>query len=339
MQTALIILLISSALAAHANPLFPDPNSATAQEPVRFTLTLPIRSVMRSDDGSEWPAQFALEGADPIEVKVRRRGKSRLEHCQFKPLWLNFKTKDLQGTVFAGQNRVKLVTHCTNTFFKRGYLATELLSYRLLNHLTDASFRVRAAAITYINADNQKAQEQYGFIIEHKKDLAKRLDATDADVEQMNSADYRAADLGLLSLFQFAIGNTDFSFIRGPADDDCCHNSVVLRKNSGAGYLNVPYDFDNTGLVNPPYAVPGDGLKIRSVTQRLYRGYCAHNDETRQARELIRKRKDVLLDLVATTTEIPHLRVDKTRRYLEKFFAVLESDKAFEQKIIGRCRS
>jgi hypothetical protein len=338
MQTALIILLTFGALAAHANPLFPDPTSAAAQEPVRFTLTLPIRDVMRSDDGSEWPAQLALEGAEPVEVKVRRRGKSRLEHCQFKPLWLNFQTKDLRGTVFAGQNRVKLVTHCTNGFFKRGYLATELLSYRLLNNLTDASFRVRAAAITYIDADNQKAQAQHGFIIEHKKDLAKRLDATDADVEQMNVADYRAANLALLALFQYAIGNTDFSFIRGPADDDCCHNSVVLRSNSSGDYLNVPYDFDNTGLVNPPYAVPGEGLKIRSVTQRLYRGYCSHNGATQQARELILERKDDLLGLFAQGAEIPNLRIDKTRRYLDKFFAVLESDKDFEQKVLGRCR-
>ena len=35
-----------------------------------------------------------------------------------------------------------------------------------------------------------------------------------------------AAHTNLINVFQFMIGNTDFSLIRGPADDDCCHNSV-----------------------------------------------------------------------------------------------------------------
>ena len=36
----------------------------------------------------------------------------------------------------------------------------------------------------------------------------------------------------------------------------------------------IPYDFDATGIVNPPYALPAAGLSIRNVRVRLYRGQC-----------------------------------------------------------------
>src|SRR5262249_18635652 len=37
---------------------------------------------------------------------------------------------------------------------------------------------------------------------------------------------------------------------------------------------SVPYDFDMSGLVHPPYAIPARGLPIQTVDQRLYRGPC-----------------------------------------------------------------
>ena len=78
-------------------------------------------------------------------------------------MWLDFKRKQTQGTLFEGQNKLKLVTHCKEAFAKRDYLAAELLTYRLLNLLTDMSFRVRPLAITYVDTDTDQKQERFGF--------------------------------------------------------------------------------------------------------------------------------------------------------------------------------
>ena len=74
------------------------------------------------------------------------------------------------------------------------------------------------------------------------------------------------------------IGNTDFSPVAGPPGEDCCHN-YVLFKGEGANITPVPYDFDQSGFVDAPYANPNPRFKIRSVKQRVYRGRCGNNSQ------------------------------------------------------------
>ncbi len=59
-----------------------------------------------------------------------------------------------------------------------------------------------------------------------------------------------------------------------------------LRKGGFSGPIyginpkySVPYDFDSSGLVNAHYAAPPEGLRVRNIRQRLYRGFCAFKDE------------------------------------------------------------
>ena len=64
-----------------------------------------------------------------------------------------------------------------------------------------------------------------------------------------------------MSVFQYMVGNTDWSMVR-------FHNVEVSRTPRGV-YVPVPYDFDWTGLVSTRYARPNEGLGIRSVRQRF----------------------------------------------------------------------
>ena len=43
----------------------------------------------------------------------------------------------------------------------------------------------------------------------------------------------------------------------------------------------MPYDFDYSGLVDAPYAVPPDSIHLANVRVRRYRGFCLHNDRPR----------------------------------------------------------
>ena len=66
------------------------------------------------------------------------------------------------------------------------------------------------------------------------------------------------------------------------ADEDCCHNVKLLEREGGV-HLPVPYDFDMAGIVDARYADPPAALarehRLRSVRERLYRGFCAEREQ------------------------------------------------------------
>ena len=64
----------------------------------------PARIVVAQPDGSE----------ASIPVRIRTRGHSRLrpDTCTFAPLWIFEFTSNPTGTVFEGQKKLKLGTHC-----------------------------------------------------------------------------------------------------------------------------------------------------------------------------------------------------------------------------------
>ncbi|NIP93601.1 MAG: hypothetical protein GWN18_19895, partial [Thermoplasmata archaeon] len=70
--------------------------------------------------------------------------------CEFPPLRLNFKKGQLDETLFDGQDKVKLVTHCRNGDRYEQNVVKEYLVYRLYNVLTPLGFQVRMAHITYV---------------------------------------------------------------------------------------------------------------------------------------------------------------------------------------------
>ena len=80
------------------------------------------------------------------------------------------------------------------------------------------------------------------------------------------------ARLPLTFVFQYLIGNTDWSLVTADTEEHCCHNIDLFEL--GGHTLLVPYDFDLAGLVDASYAKPDPEIKIRSVRTRRYRGYC-----------------------------------------------------------------
>ncbi|NKC00047.1 MAG: hypothetical protein GKR90_16325 [Pseudomonadales bacterium] len=338
-----VLIVITLGLASHtwsATPLFPDdPSSAIA---LSATLEVDLKALMKA--GAELPGVFKLQtasGADQsFAVKVSPRGKSRQERCSFYPLWLDFKKSELPDTVLADQNKLKLVTHCSRSFSSRGYVAAEMLVYRLLNLMTDASFRVRAINMTYQDSNTGKSSSHPAFFIEHKRAMVERLGASLVDQPKLKVRDLDPEMSARLALFQYLAGNTDFSMTQGPDPEECCHNAVpiALTDSANTGVVSIPYDFDVTGFVNVPYAAPVPSLGITRLTQRLYRGYCAHNEHLANAITEFRTRQADIINMVESFADLDGVRTKKHVKFIEGFFKTVGNERTQQSRLYRKCR-
>jgi hypothetical protein len=313
--------------------------------PLSVTIEAPLTTLMRERPEDEYlDAAFSFTGDDGIEhaldLKIRVRGKFRLQEdiCEFAPIRLNFKKKQLAGTVFAGQDKLKLVTHCQSGKTKYEPLVfREYVAYRILQVMTDVSFGVRLLKIDYVDTDRDKSMTKYGFVIEDDDDVAERLGMETVKISHVRHADLEPRQENLVNVFQYLVGNTDFSLVKAVAEDDCCHNAVLLSVSDGPPYMPVPYDFDFTGIVNAPYAAPNPRFKLRGVRQRLYRGQCRNNALLADTFDHFMEKKTAIY---ATVDEIGMLE-QKHRsyiiRYLDSFFEDITEPKTINRRFIDKC--
>ena len=332
MKKIFSLALLCVSAQAGASPLFND-NAVIDVE-----LTGPIGLLIKNKkERNELPFVLKANGVEH-HVQVRVRGKSRLRVCAFPPLRFNFSTRDTEQMVFADQDKLKLVTHCRSKDIAETDALQEFAAYRIFNLISDVGYRVRLLHITYRDTDERRKNEvivRYGFLIESQAELADRIGGRPAKVTgvSLRSLDDRQA--ALVYVFQYMIGNTDWSMAKADDDDVCCHNGDILEIESKHFY--VPYDFDLAGLVNAKYAYPDPALRIRKVTQRMYRGYCTSRDTLQSALGMVRKRK---VDILGVLSEIPGLPEDEQAMsidYLSQFFTRAEDEEKMLQSFERRC--
>jgi hypothetical protein len=329
--------------AAAARPLFADPT------PLSLTITAPIRE-LRGDDGDERPEHDGtLDYVDAdghavtLDIKLNVRGKSRLGYCDFPPLKVDFEHEQVAGTVFAGQNELKLVTLCKPERSYRAYLAQEFLIYRMFNALTERSMRVRWAGIDYVDASGRKERSTSApaFFIEQDSGVAERLGYEVLDISgQVLEDELDPAHTTLLALFQYMIANTDWDIYPAADEDHCCHNGKLMDDDDGTVYF-LPYDFDQAGLIDTEYSTPSDRLPIRSVTRRYYRGFCQYNDEIRPTVAFLNSRRDRLEHVLDGTQFSRRDYGDvygDARKFLERSYELLNDPDELESEILEDCR-
>ncbi len=340
---ALGALLVAAPAPAQsaATPLF------ASDEPIRLTIRGPIDAIAKNAKSNEArPAALTLVGAAPethaIRLTPRGLTRRRKETCPFPPLRIEFAAKPAAGSLFARQGRLKLVTHCRPGEAFQQHLLLEYLAYRINNLLTPASFRARLASIDYLGDDGRPITTRYGLLLEDKDDIGRRIGQRQAITGNLIAAarlDPRGA--ARLALFEYMIGNLDWSMRAGPDDEGCCHNSRLFAAPgaapTGANLLPVPYDFDFSGLVDAPYAVPPEGFKIRSVKSRVYQGFCRHNGELMVAAAEMRGHRGEIDALVGRLPGLEPKARAKAAAYLGGFFDDIATDREVEAKLIKSC--
>jgi hypothetical protein len=227
-------------------------------------------------------------------VTLRTRANYRLRNCSFPQLRLDFRKSEVKGTVFDGQDKLKLVTHCNPEALFEEYIVREYLSYRVHNLITPRSYRARLARITYVDsATNAPVETRNGIFMEHEDDVAKRMGGQVVEIRGKRFADVDQAQMLEVAIFEAFVGNTDWSLT-------ALHNIRLVRMPDGT-LMPVTYDFDFSGLVGTRYSMPARQLGIRSVQERLYRGPCKEPAEVASYLGVYRTKKDAILKLYDET--------------------------------------
>ncbi len=324
-----------SARAGHAEltPLF------ASDSVIAITIATDLKTFMRDRRSTEWrPATLAVAGdegtLDTLEVRVRSRGHFRREaaHCDFPPVQVDFR-KGTKKTPFAKQKALKLVTPCrVRKAEYEHYIVEEYYLYRIYNLFTPVSFRARLVRVTY--EDSKHAVEpitSYAFFVEDDDDMAARNGGEIMKAPHASRRDLVPSDAANLGLFQYMIGNTDWSI-------GALHNiRLVLMHKMDTVVTAVPYDFDWSGVIAPPYARPDYRLPIHDVRDPLYRGFCTTPDSLAPAIARFNERKDAIFALYRAPGPLDAERAAKSIAYFEKFYRTINDPRKLRDELTRSC--
>lgn len=338
MKYAIVILLgvLAAPTGGAADPLFQDDST------LKVEITAPLSSLVRERSETDYlQGTFSFTGADgspvDLDVQLRARGNFRYRNCDFPPVTLNFKRSQVEGTLFEHQNKLKLVSHCKITRRYERAVLREFLAYRLLNELTDSSYRVRLLQVTWVDNEERMARmARNAFLIEHRNRLGARLGKDELELARAEVDALQPDQLNITSMYQYLIGNVDFSPVAG-SNNECCHN-YTLFGNGSDPIVAIPYDFDLAGIVSAPYQQTDEERGVEHLGQRVYRGYCANNDHVGHSMALFQEARDRLFARVDELEELePGIR-EVFADYMEEFYEVISDPKMVEKKILDACR-
>lgn len=344
----------SGALLVAAGAVFPAAHAQTfgeadplfrSNEVLELRIAAPLDTLMKErPDEEELPGEATWTSADgtPVTVKVdlRTRGNFRRKEdiCPFAPLRLDFKKSEVRDTLFDGQDKLKLVTHCKSDSKRSAqFLLREYAAYRMLNALTDLSFRVRLLRVSWENTEEAgEVFEAPAFLIESEERLAQRVGLPYAALPSADTDALDPAYTNLVSLFHYFIGNTDYSPVAGPRDKDCCHNSTLYGTAEEA-LFPIPYDFDMSGIVNSDYAAPNPRFELRDVQSRLYRGRCPFNDRVADSIEAFDEHRAALYGVLETTDGLAGWSKGDMSRFMDKFYKITDDPEKVRRQITEKC--
>ena len=339
-QNAILILLgvlASPAVASDIDdPLFQDHMT------LKVELSAPLSTLVRErSETEELPGVFSFSNEDgsqtELDIQVVARGNFRHRNCDFPPVTLNFKRSQVKGTLFHQQNKLKVVTHCKITRRYEQSVEREYLAYRMLNSLTPLSFKVRLMEVTWVDSEQRRPRMvRSAFLIEHKNRLAARIGMEEQEFAFTEVKNIQPDQLNLASMFQYLIGNFDFS-PTGGSDNECCHNYEMFG-SAPDSLVAIPFDFDFAGIVNAPNAVTNSERGVERVGQRVYHGYCVNNDYVEGSISEFQMARDTIYALAAGQQKLEPTVRENLARYVDGFYAVIDDTKAVQEKIIGSCK-
>ena len=329
-------LALALSAAAFAKPPSPPTPFFASDAPIHVTIQGPISALVSNRSETPRPASMTVDGVTyPIALSARGITRKMGDICDFPPLRVELTAAAAPGSLFDHQHRLKLVTHCKRSADFQQKVLLEYSAYRLFNLITPMSFRARLANIDYLDSNGRPYVSRVGFFLEDFGDVARRNGMVEAHMPSTVAIQQiEPGSAARFAVFEYMISNYDWSMRAGPAGTECCHNGRLMSSGAPGELLTaVPYDFDYSGLVDAPYAVPPEGLPINDVRQRNYRGYCMHLSQARGLAAQLSSRRGEFLGLFAIIPGLSPGTQAKAAGYLQGFFGDVDSGRIFRSCI------
>jgi len=307
-----------------------------SREPLTLTFTADFGALAK-DRGTEkhdYPGTMSFVGSSgdtvKLNVQVHTRGHYRLKICQYPPLKIDFDKDQVANTVFAHQKGLKLVGQCRGGTTNEDYILEEQLIYRTYNQFTDKSFRTRLAHITYLDGNPKHAPDvRWGFFLEDDDRMARRNHMA-VFAHPVNQADVDTSQMALFGLFEYMIGNTDWAV-------SALHNVVIIWDTTGVMYP-VPYDFDWSGVIAPPYALPDPSLNLATVRDRTFRNViCFPPDVLARVLGRFVAQKDSIYALYRGQDGLEPKRVKQALDYYDQFYRTVNDPRDARRVFMETC--
>jgi hypothetical protein len=335
------VMLLVAACATWSSFVDADEPLFTADEVFDLTIHAPFNKLMRqASDASDVSGSLELSDGASVPMSCNKYGISRLRECELASLKMTVEAEDVSATVFEGQRTLRLVTPCRLRGGYDRYTMLEYLVYKSYVLVADPALRVRLVQVRFQDGEKSSGNRTgYAFFIEDIGRAAARHGQVWLDIPSQRPSGLDVQRLTLMTLFQYMVGNTDWSAAEGRPNDRCCHNVAVFGEEGVDLNTVVPFDFDQTGLVNPPYAAPPDPtLGIRRITDRKYRGLCEHNPELADAIAVFNQKRPEL-EALFKREDLPYPKDrQQALKYVGSFYDTINDPAKLEKKILDSCR-
>ena len=216
-------LLLPVALSAQAGdtakvkkPYSPPP-MFMATKPIEFTVTGPISKVRKERTGAAtyYPATISYKGDSgevKVPVRIRARGIWRRKNCEIPPLLLNFKKDSTKGTEFAKLDVARLTFPCKFNSEHEQYVLQEFNLYRAQRVMTQYSFEVRLAKVTYVDEEKKDTYgPYYAFLSEQDDIFAERNGGQLVTTQGAGPGDLHHYENAFFGVWQYFVANADYS--------------------------------------------------------------------------------------------------------------------------------
>jgi len=303
---------------------------------MELTLRGDLKKVFkdRGDDPQYHPATLHYQSDIntiniPIEIKTRGHFRKISSNCKYPPILLNFaKSSTPTSSVFYGQDKVKLVTPCLGD----QYVIHEFIVYKLYNLITPKSFKARLVKVIYQDTVKNKSSDPfYGILLEEEEQMAMRNLSLSLAKIGIRPEEIQKEDFLKMAVFQYMIGNTDWSV-------QYQQNIKLITVDSTSLPSAIPYDFDHAGIVRAPYAKPAEELQMSSILERRYRGYCMPEmNQFTEVFEIFNQLKEEFYALYEGSPLLSSSYQNQTLKFLDQFYETINDPKKAQEEFSYPC--
>jgi hypothetical protein len=314
-------------------------NLFSAEEPLHITLRFDVKTFKKTKSqdvylDAEMTQVLGDNSLVSKSIQVKAGGTMRRTFCHMPPIWLNMGQAGIEADSHQENLRMNMVLPCKDADPYEPYVLKEYMAYKIYNLITPLSYRVRLVKLTIIDTGKgDEVTEEWAFIQEPDGLLTHRLDAKLIQSENLSMNVMNPEQMSSLSMFQYMIGNADYS-VTGR------YNLAILSLNSPgpSGFLPIPYDFDYSGLVNTLYAVPSESLGTTSVQERYYLGLCHEKEVHEKAIMELEESGEKIMKFVKDFKYLDNPEKLEMIEYLNSYFKESRESGFIDSKINSTCR-